>query len=76
MTVMMEEKTYHDKQESSNMDAKNSKKEEYNTDDIANIAGVEEKQREMQSDLKVLAEALEIEKSTHIQQNEEKIKNL
>jgi|SRR5450830_215737 hypothetical protein len=59
-TVMNEEKTYHDKQESSNLDAKNGKKEEYNTDDIAYIAGVEEKQKEMQENLKDLAESLDI----------------
>jgi hypothetical protein len=47
-TVMNEEKTYHDKQEASNLDAKNSKREEYITDDMAYIAGVEEKHKDMQ----------------------------
>jgi hypothetical protein len=45
---MNEEKNYHDKQEASNLDAKNSKREEYNTDDMAYIAGVEEKHKDMQ----------------------------
>jgi len=73
---MKEEKVYHDGQEKNNLDAKISKKEEYITDDIAYIAGVEEKQKEMQANLNDLAMTLEIEKSTHIQANEYKYKEL
>lgn len=43
------------------MDSKVTKKKEHITDDIAYIASVEEKQKDMQENLKDLAESLEIE---------------
>jgi hypothetical protein len=73
---MHEEHKYHEVQQSDMRNEKKNQKEEYDRDEMQNIGEVEEKEKELEDNLKELQLSLDTSKKTLIENYEHKLENL
>jgi hypothetical protein len=73
---MDEERKYHDLQQSEMLNEKKNQKEDYDRDEMQNIGEVEDKEKELESNLKDLQLSLDTTKKTLIENYEQKLESL